>query len=584
MGGSRDRTTLAICFLLVLATLAVYWQAYGFDFVILDDAVYVAGNPRVLYGLSLGSVAWAFRTTYAGNWHPLTWLSLMVDAQIGGADPAVYHATNVALHIVNTLLLFAFLSLSTGCRWRAATVAALFALHPLHVESVAWVTERKDVLSTMFWLLTMIAYLWYVRRRGAGRYLLVAGLFALGLMAKPMLVSLPLVLLLLDIWPLRRLVTRAESKASSRDTYGQVNSGLFPLLVEKAPLFVMAAGVCVVTLIVQTQGGSVQSTESLPMGVRIANALVAYVHYIARTVWPAKLSALYAHPGTTLPPWQVVGAGLLLALATAAALRAMRRTPYVAVGWLWYLLTLIPVIGIVQVGLQAWADRYTYVPLIGLFVIPAWGLPDLLAATERRWMLRALPAMACVIIASLGVTAHIQAGCWRNSISLAKHTVAVDPDSFASHEMLAAAYSGSGKYVEAIAECRAGLAISPNVGRLHLLLASLLCRSGRLNESAEEFKRTLKLTPRSDEAHYEAGILLLKMKQYDRALKHFLIAAQLSHGNSNVYAQIARVYMLKGDPANTRTYSRKALDIDPNNPHARRTLAWAEEQIAKTSS
>lgn len=590
MGGGRDRTTLLICLLLILATLAVYWQARSFDFVMLDDAVYVAGNPHVAYGLSFRSIAWAFRSIYASNWHPLTWLSLMADAQIGGADPAVYHATNVALHIVNTLLLFAFLNLSTGYRWRAAAVAGLFALHPLHVESVAWVTERKDVLSTMFWLLTMLAYLWWVRRRGAGRYLLVAGLFALGLMAKPMLVSLPLVLLLLDIWPLRRAVESRKSKAESRGRDGSLHSPvftsahtLFPLLAEKVPLFVMAAASCVVTLIAQARGGSVQSTELLPMGIRIANALVAYVHYIGRTIWPAKLSALYAHPEATLPSWQVVGAGLLIALATAGAVRAIRSRPYVTVGWLWYLLTLIPVIGLVQVGVQAWADRYTYVPLIGLFVILAWGLPDLLGAWKRRWMMRALPVLACVVLASLGAAAYVQAGHWRNSVSLARHAVAVDPGSYASHEMLAAAYAGSGKTGQAIAECRAGLAISPNVARLRLLLASLLCRSGRLNESAEEFKRTLKLAPRSDEAHYEAGILLVKMKQYDRALKHFFIAMELSHGNSNVYSEIARVYMLKGDPANARTYSRKALDIDSNNPHAHRTLVWAEEQLAKTS-
>lgn len=581
MGGRRDRTTLLICFLLVLATLAVYWQVRDFGFVMLDDTVYVSGNPRVLYGLSCESVTWAFGTTYASNWHPLTWISLMTDAQIGRADAAVYHATNVALHIVNTLLLFAFLSLSTGHRWRAAAVAALFALHPLHVESVAWVTERKDVLSTMFWLLTMLAYMWYVRHRGIGRYLLVAGLFALGLMAKPMLVSLPLVLLLLDIWPLRRVAGSPKPRAENPETAESRSCPVLPLVVEKIPLFAMAAASCVVTLIAQAQGGSVQSTKLLPMGVRIANAAVAYVHYIGKALWPTELSALYAHPERSLPVWQVLGASLLVLLATALAIRAMRTRPYVTVGWLWYLVTLIPVIGLVQVGVQAWADRYTYVPLIGLFVVVAWGLPDILILPDRRWTSRALTAVACVVLTGLGAASYVQAGYWRSSVSLARRAVAVEPDSYVSHEMLAAAYAGRGKFDEAIKECRAGLAVSPNVVRMRLMLASLLCRSGRLNESAEEFKRLLKLAPRSDEAHYEAGILLLKMKQFDRALKHFLIAMELSHGNSNVYAEIAHVYMLKNDPANARTYSSRALEIDPNNPHAHRTLTWAEEQLAR---
>ena len=580
MGKHNNRADHLICALLIAATLAVYWQVGGFGFVVTDDPAYVLDNRHVLAGITPGSVAWAFRAIYQANWHPLTWVSLMADAQIGGADPAVYHQTNLGLHVLNTLLLFAFLRIATGFRWRSAAVAALFAIHPLHVESVAWVTERKDVLSTLFWLLTMLAYLWYTARRGVGRYMLVVALFALGLMAKPMLMTLPLTLLLLDVWPLRR--TQQASSAGGR-------RGLWWMLVrEKIPLLGMAAASCAITFAAQILGGAVYSTRLLPMGVRAANALVAYVSYIVKMLCPLNLMALYAHPGRTLPIWQVVGAGLVLALITAVAIKSARSRPYVTVGWLWYMLTLIPVIGLVQIGTQAMADRYTYVPLVGLFVILAWGLPDLLAALNSSGEKQYRPSPAWfvlggAILVGLMATTYFQVGYWRDSTSLAEHALAVDDSSYTSHYLRAGAYAQEGSYEEAVAEYRKSLAIAPDAGQVCFGLAQTLSRMGRLDESAKEFTRTLKLQPYCADIQYEAGSLLLKMGRLDRAITHFRYALSLGCDYPSAYIDMGCAYARKRDLDNARKCFVSALRLDPGNETARNDIVWVEQQLAGKS-
>ncbi len=454
MGRRRNRTDLLICFLLVAATVAVYWQVHGFSFVLMDDQVYVMSNQHVLGGITAKSVAWAFRTNFQANWHPLTWISLMLDANIGGGKPGAFHVTNVVLHVLNTLLLFAFLRRSTRQTWPSAVVAALFALHPLHVESVAWVTERKDVLSTFFWLLALLAYVEYARRPRLRTYMLVVAAFALGLMAKPMLVSLPIVLLLMDAWPLGRVVQSPKSKVESRDPglRGVVESGkwkaesreqdgaprsllfptpysLLPLLVEKLPLFAMAAGSCVVTVWAQGSGGAIVSAHAISLGERVANALVAYVGYIVKMIYPLNLAAPYPHPYSSLPAWQVIGSGVLLAAVTAGAVASARKAPYVTVGWLWYVITLIPVIGVVQVGQQAMADRYTYVPLIGLFVVIAWGVPEavnaLMAGRDKARLSRMWAVLAGVLIVGLMANTYQQVGYWKDSLSLYQRALVI---------------------------------------------------------------------------------------------------------------------------------------------------------------
>jgi hypothetical protein len=402
MGKTSDKYwSLCIYLTLALATLAVFWQVLGHDFVNYDDPDYVYRNPNVQSGITLSSIKWAFTTGHAANWHPLTWLSHMLDWQLFGDNPGWHHLTNLFLHIANTLLLFAVLKRMTNALWRSAFVAAAFALHPLHVESVAWVAERKDVLSTLFWMLTIAAYLRYLERPGTGRYLLTLLIFALGLMAKPMLVTLPFVLLLLDYWPLGRFQFGQIVKSVGQQSRKSLNAFSHwklsrHLLLEKVPLFALSAISSIVTFLVQRTAGAVTSVETLPLKLRIANTFVSYLTYIQKMVWPSRLAMFYPYPDKTDLIWQTVVFALLLLIISLGVIWLMRRRRYLLTGWLWYLGTLVPVIGLVQVGDQALADRYTYVPLTGLFIIIAWGVPDLIA--KWRFRKHALAASAIAVL------------------------------------------------------------------------------------------------------------------------------------------------------------------------------------------
>jgi hypothetical protein len=389
------RQDIVICMALAAAVAAAYAPLWDAGFAGLDDHLYVSGNPHVQQGLTREGVAWALGSTKASNWHPLTWLSLMLDCQLFGAGAGSHHLVNVGFHVANSVLLFLVLRRMTGRRWPSALVVALFALHPLHVESVAWVAERKDVLSTLFWILTMGAYVRYARRPGVLRYLPVFAFLLLGLMAKPMLVTLPFVLLLLDYWPLGRLA-RAEAGATGLAPSGEVAGGrrakVWRLVLEKVPLLVLAAASCVVTFAVQRHGEAVMPLERLALPARMANAAVSCVAYLGKMVWPQGLTVLYPYPADR-PAWEVAAAAAFLLAVTAAAAALVRRRPYLAVGWFWYLGTLVPVIGLVQVGEQPMADRYTYVPLIGTFIMVAWAAGDLAGGGGGRD--RRGPGLSC---------------------------------------------------------------------------------------------------------------------------------------------------------------------------------------------
>ncbi|MGD9054086.1 MAG: hypothetical protein PVG17_19680, partial [Desulfobacterales bacterium] len=358
-----------ICLFFAIVTLAVYWQVGNFSFINYDDPLYVTKNSQVQAGLTLKSFIWSFTTTHAANWHPSTWLSHMLDVQLFGLNSGKHHLTNVFFHIANTVLLFLILRKMTSEIWKSAFVAALFALHPLHVQSVAWVSERKDVLSTFFWLLTMGAYLWYAKRpfytegSSAGRYVLVIFLFLMGLLAKPMLVTLPCVLLLIDYWPLNRFQERPSRGSNNKQT----KSIVLALIYEKVPFFILSATFCVVALTAQIKGGTFSALDVLPLKIRFLNAIIAYVVYLGKMIWPFNLSFIYPHTGI-VKGWQAVGASLFLAIIFLMGMKTARQFPYFIVGWLWYIGTLVPVIGLIQVGEQSLADRYTYVPLIGIFI------------------------------------------------------------------------------------------------------------------------------------------------------------------------------------------------------------------------
>ena len=467
-----DRLTWECLTPLLLAafTFAAYCQVGGHDFVNFDDNKYVLMNPNLRAGLSPEGVTWAFSSLYFSNWHPLTWLSYMLDYEIWGLLPGGYHLTNLLLHVAATLSLFAALRRLTAAVWRSAFVAALFALHPLHVESVAWVAERKDVLSGLFWMLTLWSYAVYAERPSVWRYLQVALCLAIGLLAKPMLVTLPFALLLLEYWPLGRL--RGTDWRNSLDT-----TRIGPLLLEKLPLLLLAAGSCWITIVAQTRTGALIEVGELPLVLRIGNAMVAYVAYGTSTIWPSGLAAFYPHQASSLSLGLALSAGLLLGAISIAVLRFGVRKPYLPVGWLWYLGTLLPVIGLVQVGQQAMADRYTYLPLIGLFLIVSWGGGELW--THWRLDRRYLAPCALVVLSALFAVTWLQVGYWKNSITLWERALRVTSDNDRAHSNLATALLRRGNEEDAFAHYVEALRIQPRSYITQTRVAGLLGRQGK---------------------------------------------------------------------------------------------------------
>jgi len=581
----KDRTTifmqgrfptLLICLLLAAAILAVYWPVRNYDFINLDDPTYVTENGHVQAGLTRENFIWALTATDAANWHPLTWISLMLDSELYGLNPAGHHLTSVFFHLANTLLLFLVLKLMTGAFWRSALVAALFALHPLHVESVAWVAERKDVLSTFFWIFTLWAYLGYVQRPGVRRYLLILLLFALGLMAKPMLVTLPCVLLLLDFWPLERI--QLGQASSSRTALGPSaviaktpRRQAFRLLLEKTPLFVLAAVSAFVTFVVQKSGGAVGALEVYPIKIRVANALVSYVRYMVKMIWPQNLAFFYPHPGQSLPMGQAAAAGLLLLLISIAVIRAGRRQPYLPVGWLWYLGTLVPVIGLVQVGEQAMADRYTYVPLIGLFIMAAWGVPEL----TRGWRYgRIVLRMAAgSLLAALMVCTWMQLRHWRNNETLFKHALNTTANNYLAHDSLGNTLAQQGKIGEAIGHYSAALRIKPDYMNSHTNLGIALLQRGDVEQAIAHFSTVLRYQSDSPEAHNNLGLAVARQGYVDRAIDHYFTAVRLKPDYPQAYNNLGNALASQGKFDQAINHYSEALRIKPEYAEAHSNLA-----------
>ena len=494
-----------ICAGLTLAIILVYYQAGTHNFIGLDDSLYVVENPNIKAGITLKSVEWAFTTGYCANWHPLTWLSLMPDWQLFDLNAGGFHFTNLIFHIANTLLLFIVLKLMTNAIWSSAFAAALFALHPLHVESVAWVSERKDVLSTFFWLLTMWAYVRYAKKPKIISYILMVIFFVLGLMSKPMAVTLPFVLLLLDYWPLARLGTKRSL------TY---------LLIEKIPLFAMVIISSIITFIVQKKGGAMVSTgESYSLLIRLANASISYMQYIIKMIWPAELAFFYPHPGQNISLLYAVLSAVILLAITIFILRFSKNHRYLFTGWFWYLGTLVPVIGIVQVGGQAMADRYTYITLTGLFIIIAWGLPELLGKWPYRKIV--LWASSLIVLSVLSVCSFIQQGYWKNSITLCEHALKVTANNYRAHLDIAAAFSEQGNFEEAIRHNIEVIRLQPyNVEAINRLGTNFY-RVGKIDEAVECYKSALEIEPNSVGLLYNLGIALAAKGKIDEAIAHF---------------------------------------------------------------
>jgi tetratricopeptide (TPR) repeat protein len=547
----KKQRLLVISLALAVAASMAFWRITQSDFITLDDPRYVTQNRHVQDGLTLQGMKWAFTTGHADNWHPLTWISHMVDVQLFGLQPGWHHLTNLIFHLANTILLFIVLHRMTNEIWQCAFVAAVFALHPLHVESVAWVAERKDVLSAFFWMLTLGAYVSYVGRPGLRRYMTLVLCFALGLMAKPMLVTLPFVLLLLDYWPLRRMEQKkvspdslkAASKRKKRRKGTQLAAAaaqpatpLWPLirrlLAEKSPLFFLAGLSSVVTFLVQQHGGAVKSFEAYPLTTRLANASISYILYAAKTAWPTNLGVFYPHPGMR-PLWQVVGSFVLIVAITALTVRGAKKRPYAPVGWLWYLGTLVPVIGVVQVGTQAMADRYTYIPLIGLFILIAWAVPELLKKWPRRK--EALIALSTLCLLCLFITTWRQVGHWKDSISLYDHTLGITDHNALIHSDRGIAYASRGAYDRAIMDFTKVIEIDSKNWSAYINRGLAFSSLGKYAEAIADFDKAIEIDPGSAEGFNARGVAYNSLGKYAQAEADFDEAIEIDPHYAEAY-------------------------------------------------
>jgi protein O-mannosyl-transferase len=555
------RRVFLISLCLIIVIIVPYWQVISFDFVGYDDQEYVTENSKVQKGLTVEGLKWAFTTFHSANWHPITWLSHMLDCELYGLNPTGHHWTNVEFHIANTLLLFFILLKMTGALWRSALVAALFALHPLHVESVAWIAERKDVLSTFLGLLSVAAYCRYVKNPRIINYLLIVLLLGLGLMAKPMLVTLPFVFLLLDLWPLQRLKFRKNAYTGASEFFGF--KAISQLIWEKIPLFALVAVASTLTFIAQKSEGAVQTLWALSLKIRVANALVSYVSYALKTIWPSNLAIFYPHPGNTLPAWQIIGAALLIAVAIFLSIHTLKKYPYIIVGLFWYLGTLVPVIGLVQVGDQAMADRYTYIPLIGLFIIVSWGVFDFLKKWHYHMIVFILSAISAICV--LAVCTFLQVGYWQNGITLFEHAIKVTNKNCVAHNNLGVLLSKEEKFDGAVFHYDEVLKIKPNDNRALYNKGCALRDKKDLDKAAFFFKESLKIKPDNAEAYNELAYILFVQGKPDEAILHYRNALKIKPDSTDVYNNLANVLSFQGELDKAVSLYKEALRLDPEN-------------------
>jgi protein O-mannosyl-transferase len=525
---SPSQYKLVLSLLLVVVTLALYNPVSRNGFVKFDDDRYVTENPQVLAGLRWSTVSWAFTSLEQANWHPLTWLSHALDCQLFQLNPVGHHYTNLLLHATNALLLFLILQWFTGYTTRSLMVAALFAVHPLNVESVAWVAERKNVLCMFFFLLAIAAYGWYVRRPGIARYLVVAALFAMALMSKPMAITLPMLLLLLDYWPLGRMrfPGNVESRGERRGRFADCTQSLTTLCFEKVPLLALSAGSAVITMIAQKAGGAVLTSAARSPLLRFENVIVSYALYIQKAIWPSHLAALYPYPHS-LPAWEVVASAIFLLAVTCAVLR-YRLHRSLAVGWFWYLGTMVPMIGLVQVGNQAMADRYAYLPLVGLFMMIVWAAAEL--ASARQLSVKYLATAGLAVLLALSAVTRIQLGYWHDDFSLWSHALAVTRNNYVAENNFANALVRQGRIDEAITHFRTASVLEPLDPTSQLNLGIYAEQHGDLTQAAKRYDMTLRLatdTQLRATAYANLGTVYFALHDYGRAQENFDSALKL---------------------------------------------------------
>jgi tetratricopeptide (TPR) repeat protein len=560
----KKHRAILVSLLIAAATATAYYPVHNYDFVSFDDGEYVYENHYIKDGPIFDSILWACTSIHARNWHPITWLSHILDYRLYGLKAGMHHLTNLMFHIANALLLLLILRKMTGKFWQSSVVAGLFALHPLHVESVAWIAERKDVLCAFFWMLTIWSYIRWIERPSVFHYLLTLFLFALGLMAKPMMITLPFVLILLDYWPLDRMT---ESHPNGVSFYNW--RIVFKLIREKIPFLLLVVLSSGVTLYAQRPGGFVGSLDGVPFAVRVANAAVSYVNYIVKMFYPFQLAVLYPYP-EQLAWWKITGACLLLVSTTLLAVKTMRKAPYFIVGWLWYVGTLVPVIGLVKVGQQAMADRYTYLPLTGVFIFAAWGVPELAArwSHHRRW----LAAVSIALFLILMVSTQRQTRYWENSITLFTHTLNVTSNNWLSHYNLGVALFDKGQTNDAIGQYQEALRIKPDLVNSHYNLGLALFTNGRTEDAIDHYLEALRIEPDYVDAHYNLGLALFTKGQTDDAIEHYLEALRIEPDYVDAHNNLGVALYQKGDVAIAVRHFKEAIQIDPGHANARNNL------------
>jgi len=562
---TKNRSLIVMTLILSTVTAAIYSRAAFFPFCVVDDREYVAGNAYLLSDVSLDSIQWAFTTFRAGNWHPLTWLSLMADSHLFGMGPMGFHVMNVVLHIVTTALLFLLFNDMTGALWRSLFVAALFALHPLHVESVAWVSERKDVLSALFWMVTLLFYTWYVRRGERRMYVCSLAAFALGLMAKPMLVTLPVVLLLLDYWPFQRF--RLPCVTQNADQVG-----IGALLREKLPFLALSAISSVITIYAQKYGDAIVPLEHASIIDRIDNAALSYILYIKNMVAPFGLAIFYQL--TPVHGWKGSGALLLLAGTVILIFRKRSDYPYLVSGTLWYLVTLVPVIGLIQVGSQAMADRYTYIPSIGLFIVAVWGCADL--ATRFPKLRMAIPVAGVGALLLFAIGTSIQLSYWKDNVTLFSHALAVThEESSLAHARMGLAYFAEGRPDLAVKEYEEGLRLDPYATSIHLRLGMALDRMGKTAEAIDHFRAELKVRPDLFAGHYNLAFALHKTGNIPEAITEYKAALAIEPDDATCHDNLGMALLQQGNFDEAIRHFSEALRLNPTLKQAATNLQFA---------
>lgn len=552
------------------AVLFLYWPVFQYGFIGYDDLAYVRDNPWIRDGLTSSGVRWAFTTLFSSNWYPLTWLSHMLDFQLFGAAAGFHHLVNVFLHLVNSLLLFFVLSAMTGARWKSFFTAVLFALHPQHVESVAWISERKDVLSTLFWIVGLGMYDRYVKQPGAGRYLAVLAAYFMGLLAKPMVVTFPFVLLILDVWPFHRL--RAWGSRPHTDGSGEIRAlPVGKALLEKVPLLALTVCSSVLAVVAQSRGGAMTPLEGLSFASRISSAFFAYTMYLWKTVYPLHLAVIYPHPDGGHGMWRSLLSAMFLAVVTALAVMKWKKAPFFPVGWLWFLGTLVPVIGLVQVGKQYMADRYMYIPHIGLFVILVWGIDALTEGWPGRGMW--LKASSAVVVAGMIFLSRTQVGYWRDTSALFRHALQTTKNNWVAAYFLGLEMERQGKIDEAIGHFADSARFKPLFFEVRLNMGNALLKEKRIDEAIEYYAEAWNLRPQDPALPFNLGLAYWQKGDMANSELYFRIALQLKNDHVKAHTSLGTLLYRRGSLEEALTHLEASLRIDPSNPKVHALVA-----------